>query len=97
MALAVDELRSRISAFSHRVEARSDLLNKSVLLHTHYMELTDWYQQMDAKQPEYEMAAASVEQCERKKELWMVETDATAQACQSREGRGEYEIDGYGI
>uniref|UniRef100_A0A9J2P1L7 DH domain-containing protein n=1 Tax=Ascaris lumbricoides TaxID=6252 RepID=A0A9J2P1L7_ASCLU len=80
MNAVVDELRRRIESFSARVEARRDLLNKSVLFHTHYNEITEWYTRMDAKSAQYERVSTCVQEGEQRKEEWMIESDATAQA-----------------
>ncbi|VDK65546.1 unnamed protein product [Gongylonema pulchrum] len=56
------------------------MLNKSVLFHTHYMEITEWYGRMDVKNSEYERVSGSIQEGERRKEEWMNESDATAQA-----------------
>lgn len=62
-----------------QVEARRDLLNKSVLFHTHYNEIMEWYGRMEVKNAEYAKVSTSIEVCETKREEWMVESDATAQ------------------
>ncbi|VDK41952.1 unnamed protein product [Anisakis simplex] len=81
MNAVVNELRRRIESFSERVvEKRRDLLNKSVLFHTHYNEITEWYTKMDSKSALYERISTSVQEGEKRKEQWMSESDGTAQA-----------------
>ncbi|VDM96077.1 unnamed protein product [Thelazia callipaeda] len=80
MTGVVEKLRRRIEAFSVKVETRRDLLNKSVLFHTHYNEIMEWYGRMEVKSSHYEKVSMSVQEGERRKEEWMIESDATAQA-----------------
>ncbi|EJW78948.1 hypothetical protein WUBG_10144, partial [Wuchereria bancrofti] len=88
MSVVVEELRRRIEAFSVRVEARRDLLNKSVLFHTHYSEIMEWYGRMEVKSSQYDFVSTNVQEGERRKEEWMIESDATAQAYATTIGEG---------
>ncbi|KAM3722372.1 Kalirin [Dirofilaria immitis] len=88
MSVVVEELRRRIEAFSAKVEARRDLLNKSVLFHTHYNEIMEWYGRMEVKSSQYDFVSTNVQEGERRKEEWMIESDATAQAYATTMGEG---------
>ncbi|VDO25930.1 unnamed protein product, partial [Onchocerca flexuosa] len=88
MSVVVEQLRRRIEAFSSKVEARRDLLNKSVLFHTHYSEIIEWYGRMEVKSSQYDFVSTNVQEGERRKEEWMIESDATAQAYATTIGEG---------
>ncbi|CAJ0930046.1 unnamed protein product, partial [Mesorhabditis belari] len=77
--LLVVELSVRIDRFKARVEERLQLLKISYLFHTHYMEITKWYGEMEQKYADRAIDS-DVEQCESNKKNWLLESDGTAQA-----------------
>ncbi|EPB77743.1 RhoGEF domain protein [Ancylostoma ceylanicum] len=66
---------------------RFNLLNQSVLFHTHYHEIMAWYDEMEKKYAE-RVVDSDVESCERSKEQWLYESDGTAQAYATTIGEG---------
>ncbi|KAK6730193.1 hypothetical protein RB195_006949 [Necator americanus] len=87
MRTMIGDLDQRIQQFTHRVEARFNLLNQSVLFHTHYHEIMAWYDEMEKKYAE-RVVDSDVESCERSKEQWLYESDGTAQAYATTIGEG---------
>ncbi|CEF64494.1 Kalirin [Strongyloides ratti] len=77
----VENLRKRLDKFSERIEARTILLNKAILFYTHFMELMQWYDKQDLKSSSYEIVDIDVEKCEKRRDEWIRETEATGQAC----------------
>uniref|UniRef100_A0A0N4ZX98 CRAL-TRIO domain-containing protein n=1 Tax=Parastrongyloides trichosuri TaxID=131310 RepID=A0A0N4ZX98_PARTI len=77
----VEDLRKRLDKFSERIEARTMLLNKAVLFYTHFMELMQWYDKQDTKASSYEIVDIDVDICEKRRDEWIRETEATGQAC----------------
>uniref|UniRef100_A0A1I7WT44 ANK_REP_REGION domain-containing protein n=1 Tax=Heterorhabditis bacteriophora TaxID=37862 RepID=A0A1I7WT44_HETBA len=63
--------------FSFRI-LRFDLLNRSVVFHTHYNEMMEWFDGMEHKY-EGRTVDCDVAACERSKEEWLMESDGTAQ------------------
>nr|ACI49192.1 hypothetical protein Csp3_JD03.001 [Caenorhabditis angaria] len=84
----MSDLRMRINRFTNRVDTRGSLLKLSVLFHTHYVELTNWFGEMIRKY-EDKTIDLSVEDCEKSKERWVLESDETAQAYAVTIGEGK--------
>ncbi|KAK5982177.1 CRAL-TRIO domain-containing protein, partial [Trichostrongylus colubriformis] len=87
MRAMIGDLDQRVQHFTHRVESRFNLLNQSVLFHTHYHEIMAWYDEMEKKYAE-RVVDSEVEACERSKEQWLYESDGTAQAYATTIGEG---------
>ncbi|VDL78284.1 unnamed protein product [Nippostrongylus brasiliensis] len=87
MRAMIGDLDQRVQQFTHRVEARFNLLNQSVLFHTHYHEIMAWYDEMEKKYAD-RVVDCDVEACERSKEQWLYESDGTAQAYATTIGEG---------
>ncbi|KJH51605.1 RhoGEF domain protein [Dictyocaulus viviparus] len=87
MRAMIGDLDQRVQQFTHRVEVRFNLLNQSVLFHTHYREIMAWYDEMEKKYGE-QVIDTEVDACERSKEQWLYETDGTAQAYATTIGEG---------
>ncbi|VDM59065.1 unnamed protein product, partial [Angiostrongylus costaricensis] len=87
MRAMIGDLDQRVQQFTHRVEVRFNLLNQSVLFHTHYHEIMAWYEEMEKKYAE-RMVDVEVDACERSKEQWLYESDGTAQAYATTIGEG---------
>ncbi|CAB3408479.1 unnamed protein product [Caenorhabditis bovis] len=88
MRSLMTDLDLRIKKFTNRVETRGNLLKLSVLFHTHYVELTNWFGEMKRKF-EDKTIDMDVEACEKSKERWVLESDETAQAYAVTVGEGK--------
>uniref|UniRef100_A0A1I7TK25 PH domain-containing protein n=1 Tax=Caenorhabditis tropicalis TaxID=1561998 RepID=A0A1I7TK25_9PELO len=73
------DLRTKIEKFTTIEQLREQLLRQSVLFHTHYKELTDWYRKMSEKYRDRRIDL-TVQLCDSNKERFVLETDETAQA-----------------
>ncbi|ULU11864.1 hypothetical protein L3Y34_015326 [Caenorhabditis briggsae] len=73
------DLTAKIEKFTTIEQSREHLLRQSVLFHTHYTELTDWYTKMREKYNEKRIEL-TVPVCDKNKERFVLETDETAQA-----------------
>uniref|UniRef100_A0A8R1HMU0 Uncharacterized protein n=1 Tax=Caenorhabditis japonica TaxID=281687 RepID=A0A8R1HMU0_CAEJA len=79
MHALMTDLSMKIDKFTTVEKTRERLLRQSVLFHTHYKELTDWYSKMREKY-EHRAIDLGVAECDRNKERFVLETDETAQA-----------------
>ncbi|CAI4221313.1 unnamed protein product [Auanema sp. JU1783] len=86
MRAILRDLEERVQRFTARLEARNKLLNMSVLFHTHYNELLDWYATMERKYDK--SVACTVKECNDNREQWILESDGTAQAYATTMGEG---------
>lgn len=73
------DLSAKIEKFTKIENSRELLLRQSVLFHTHYKELTDWYGKMGEKYKDRRIDL-TVPTCDKNKERFVLETDETAQA-----------------
>ncbi|EFP01501.1 CRE-UNC-73 protein [Caenorhabditis remanei] len=73
------DLTAKIEKFTTIEQSREHLLRQSVLFHTHYTELTDWYAKMREKYNDKRIDL-TVQVCDKNKERFVLETDETAQA-----------------
>ncbi|EGT32660.1 hypothetical protein CAEBREN_02058 [Caenorhabditis brenneri] len=92
MSALMTDLTAKIEKFTALEQLREQLLRQSVLFHTHYKELTDWYRKMTEKYRDRRIDL-TVQVCDQNKERFVLETDETAQAYAVTIGEGKAVID----
>ncbi|CDW56496.1 Spectrin and RhoGEF and CRAL TRIO 2 domain contai ning protein [Trichuris trichiura] len=81
-------LRSRISVFAKRVQARRNLLNFSVLFHTHFNEIMAWMNDLERTESTINVIGNTIQECEQNFDQWLARAEATRQATATTRNEG---------
>uniref|UniRef100_A0A5S6QCN5 Non-specific serine/threonine protein kinase n=1 Tax=Trichuris muris TaxID=70415 RepID=A0A5S6QCN5_TRIMR len=81
-------LRSRISIFAKRVQARRNLLNFSVLFHTHFNEIMAWMNDLERTEATINVVGNTIQECEQNFDQWLARAEATRQATATTRNEG---------